>query len=114
MCLTDGVVWLCFLVLAAGTLSGANSVIITLAQELVPSRAGTASSVVMRLGWGAAGVLLIAFGTLAESISVSRALAIAATLPLLAAGLTLALPKHTPAETEEQTESVGKMVLQSK
>jgi MFS transporter, FSR family, fosmidomycin resistance protein len=114
MFLTDGLVSLLFLVLAAGTLSGANSVVIALAQELVPSRAGTASSLVMGLGWGVAGVLLIGFGTLAETIGVSRALGIAATLPLLAAGLTLALPKHTPAETQEQTESVGEMVLQSK
>jgi MFS transporter, FSR family, fosmidomycin resistance protein len=113
MFLTDGLVSLLFLVLAAGTLSGANSVIIALAQELVPSRAGTASSLVMGLGWGVAGVLLIGFGTLAESISVSRALAIAATLPLLAAGLALALPKHTPAETP-QAEPVGEMALQSK
>jgi MFS transporter, FSR family, fosmidomycin resistance protein len=113
MFLTDGLVSLLFLVLAAGTLSGANSVIIALAQELVPSRAGTASSLVMGLGWGVAGVLLIGFGTLAESISVSRALAIAATLPLLTAGLALALPKHTPAETP-QAEPVGEMALQSK
>jgi FSR family fosmidomycin resistance protein-like MFS transporter len=113
MFLTDGLVSLLFLVLAAGTLSGANSVIIALAQELVPSRAGTASSLVMGLGWGVAGVLLIGFGTLAESIGVSRALDIAATLPLLAAGLALALPKHTPAETQ-QAEPVGEVVLRSK
>jgi len=114
MFLTDGLVSLLFLVLAAGTLSGANSVIIALAQELVPSRTGTASSLVMGLGWGVAGVLLIAFGTLAESIGVSQALAIAATLPLLAAVLALALPKHTPVEMETQADSVGEMVLQSK
>jgi FSR family fosmidomycin resistance protein-like MFS transporter len=111
---TDGLLSLTFLVLAAGTLSGANSVIIALAQELVPSRAGTASSLVMGLGWGVAGVMLIGFGMLAESISVSRALDIAATLPLLAAGLTLALPKHPEVETEAQAESIGEMLVQSK
>jgi MFS transporter, FSR family, fosmidomycin resistance protein len=111
---TDGLMSLILLVLAAGTLSGANSVIIALAQELVPSRAGMASSLVMGLGWGVAGVLLIGFGTLAETIGVSRALDIAATLPLLAAGLALALPKHTPAETEKQANAVGAMILQSK
>jgi hypothetical protein len=73
-----------------------------------------ASSLVMGLGWGVAGVLLIGFGTLAETIGVSRALDIAATLPLLAAGLALALPKHTPAETEKQANSIGEMILQSK
>jgi MFS transporter, FSR family, fosmidomycin resistance protein len=113
MFLTDGLMSLLLLVLAAGTLSGANSVIIALAQELVPSRAGTASSLVMGLGWGVAGVLLIGFGTLAEAISVSRALDIAATLPLLAAALALALPKHTSTEAEP-VGPAGEMVLQSK
>jgi FSR family fosmidomycin resistance protein-like MFS transporter len=111
---TDGLMSLLLLVLAAGTLSGANSVIIAMAQELVPARAGTASSLVMGLGWGVAGVLLIGFGTLAETIGVLRALDVAATLPLLAAGLALALPKHSPAEMEKQADAVAEMVLQSK
>jgi MFS transporter, FSR family, fosmidomycin resistance protein len=113
MFLTDGLVSLVFLILAAGALSGANSVIIALAQEMVPSRAGTASSLVMGLGWGAAGVLLIGFGTLAESISVPRALDIAATLPLLAAALALGLPTRAPAESEQAGPTV-EMVLRSK
>jgi hypothetical protein len=54
---------LLFLVLAAAALSGANFVIIAFAQELVPSRAGTASSLVMALGWGVAGVFLIGYGS---------------------------------------------------
>jgi MFS transporter, FSR family, fosmidomycin resistance protein len=110
---TNGLPSLILLVLAAGTLSGANSVVIALAQELVPCRAGTASSLVMGLGWGVAGVMLIGFGTLAESIGVSRALDIAATLPLLAAALALALPRQTPAEVEP-AEPAGEMVWQSK
>jgi FSR family fosmidomycin resistance protein-like MFS transporter len=93
---TQGVLSLVFLVLAAGTLSGANSVVIAFAQELVPSRAGTASSLVMGLGWGVAGVALIGFGQLAEVISVPRALDIAVTLPLLAVVCTMALPKRWP------------------
>jgi MFS transporter, FSR family, fosmidomycin resistance protein len=113
MFLTEGLVSLLFLILAAGTLSGANSVIIAFAQELVPSRAGTASSLVMGLGWGVAGVFLIGFGTLAEFISVPHALGIAATLPLLAAGLALALPEHTPVEAEAVAPT-GKMVMQPK
>jgi FSR family fosmidomycin resistance protein-like MFS transporter len=93
---TDGLLALVCLALAAGTLSGANSVVIAFAQELVPARAGTASSLVMGLGWGVAGVLLIGFGTLAEAISVPRALDIAVTLPLLTVALALALPQDTP------------------
>lgn len=97
--LTEGVLSFASLVLAAATLSGANSVVIAFAQELVPSRTSTASSLVMGLGWGVAGVLLIGFGSLAESISVPRALDIAITLPLLAAALTMALPKRTVHES---------------
>ena len=78
--------------LASATLSGANSVVIAFAQELVPSRAGTASSLVMGLGWGVAGLMLIGFGHVAELISVSRALDIAIALPLLAAVCAMALP----------------------
>jgi hypothetical protein len=98
---SEGLLSLACLVLAAGTLSGANSVVIAFAQELVPSRAGTASSLVMGLGWGVAGVFLIAFGSLADLISVPRALDIAVTLPLLAAVLALALPKRIPSSVGE-------------
>jgi FSR family fosmidomycin resistance protein-like MFS transporter len=86
--------WLSFvlLALAAAALSGSNSVVVAFAQELVPSRAGTASSLVMGLGWGVAGVVLIAFGKLADVISVSRALDIAVMVPLLAVLLALTLP----------------------
>jgi FSR family fosmidomycin resistance protein-like MFS transporter len=89
---SQGWVSLAFLVCASATLSGANSVVIACAQELVPSRAGTASSLVMGLGWGVAGLCLIAFGYLAEVISVPRALDIAVTLPLLAVVCAMALP----------------------
>jgi len=108
---TDGLLALGCLMLAAGTLSGANSVIIALAQELVPTRAGTASSVVMGLGWGVAGILLIGFGSLAEVIGVPRALDIAITLPLLAFGLSLWLPHHVSLQRESST-LVGEIVLQ--
>jgi MFS transporter, FSR family, fosmidomycin resistance protein len=110
---TDGLVSLVFLVLAAASLSGANSVVIAFAQELVPARAGTASSVVMGLGWGVAGVLLIGFGGLAEALSVPRALDMAATLPLLAAGLAMALPRQA-SSTRNHAEPPRQMVLQSK
>jgi FSR family fosmidomycin resistance protein-like MFS transporter len=93
---TQGILSLVCLVLAAATLSGANSVVIAFAQELVPSRAGTASSLVMGLGWGVAGVALIGFGYVAEVISVPRALDIAVTLPLLGVVCAMALPRELP------------------
>jgi len=107
---TDGLLALVCLMLAAGTLSGANSVIIALAQELVPTRAGTASSVVMGLGWGVAGILLIGFGSLAEVIGVPRALDIAIALPLLAFGLSLWLPHQVSLQRESST-LVGEVAL---
>lgn len=109
----DGLLALTFLTLAAGTLSGANSVVIAFAQELMPSRASTASSLVMGLGWGVAGVLLIGFGWLAEAIGVPRALNLAVALPLLAAGLALALPTRSPDEPKRAAPA-GHMLWQSK
>lgn len=91
---TQGMLSSILLVLAAATLSGANSVVIAYAQELVPSRAGTASSLVMGLGWGVAGVALIGFGHLAEIITVPRALDLAVALPLLGVVCAMALPKQ--------------------
>jgi FSR family fosmidomycin resistance protein-like MFS transporter len=108
---SDGWLSLTFLVLASATLSGANSVVIAFAQELVPSRAGTASSLVMGLGWGVAGLCLIGFGHVAELISVSRALDIAVTLPLLAAVCAMALPtgaSHQPAASAPVHEATSR------
>jgi MFS transporter, FSR family, fosmidomycin resistance protein len=75
-------------------LSGANSVVIVMAQELVPTRAGTASSLVMGLGWGVAGMVLLGLGSLAAVLGVPRALDLAMAVPLLASGLSLWLPHH--------------------
>ncbi len=108
---TEGPVALLLLVLAAATLSAAHSVTIAFAQELVPERAGTASSLVMGFGWGLAGLGLVAFGSLAELITVPRALDVAALIPLLAAGLALALPASTAAQPEQAALS-GDIALQ--
>ncbi len=108
---TDGLVSLLLLVLAAATLSGSNSVIIAYAQELVPARAGTASSLVMGLGWGCSGLLLIGFGSIAEGIGLPRALDLAAMVPLIAAGLTLVLPA-IPSLPSVSTTPANNMALQ--
>ncbi len=89
---TDGWVSMILLGLSAAALSAAHSVIIASAQELVPARAGTASSLVMGLGWGLAGVVLIGFGTLAELITVPRALDLAALIPLVTVVMAWFLP----------------------
>jgi len=89
---TDGWVSMVLLGLSAAALSAAHSVIIASAQELVPTRAGTASSLVMGLGWGLAGVVLIGFGSLADFITVPRALDLAALVPLVTVVMAWALP----------------------
>src|SRR5438093_5836231 len=107
---TDGFVAFVCLALGAGTLSGANSVVIAMAQELVPTRAGTASSLVMGLGWGVAGMLLMGFGSLAEVIGVPRTLDLTRTVPLLAFGLSLWL-RHHGASPHERATRVGEFAL---
>ena len=107
---TDGLWALVCLALGAGMLSGANAVVIAMAQELAPMRAGTASSLVMGLGWGVAGILLMGFGSLAEGIGVLRALDIAMAVPLLAFGLSLWLPHHG-APPHERATRVGAFAL---
>ncbi len=89
---TDGWMSMVLLGLSSAALSAAHSVIIASAQELVPTRAGTASSLVMGLGWGLAGVVLIGFGSLAELITVPRALDLAALIPLVTVVMAWALP----------------------
>ena len=91
-------------------LSGANSVVIAMAQELVPRRAGTASSLVMGLGWGIAGIVLMGFGSLAEVLGVPRALDLAMAVPLLAFGLSLWLPHHV-VPPHERAARVGEFAL---
>jgi hypothetical protein len=46
----------------------------------------------MGLGWGLAGVVLIGFGSLADLITVPRALDLAALVPLLTVVMAWALP----------------------
>jgi FSR family fosmidomycin resistance protein-like MFS transporter len=98
---TDGLLALTLLSLAAAMLSGANATVIAFAQELVPSRAGTASSLVMGLGWGLAGLLLIGFGSLADGLGVARALDLVVLLPLLTIACAMALPQEASGQAAQ-------------
>ncbi len=108
---TDGLLSMVLLGLSAAALSAAHSVIIASAQELVPTRAGTASSLVMGLGWGLAGVVLIGFGSLADLITVPRALDLAALVPLATVVMALALPSVI-ARSHDVVSSTGNLSLQ--
>ena len=108
---TDGWVSMVLLGLSAAALSAAHSVIIASAQELVPTRAGTASSLVMGLGWGLAGVVLIGFGSLADLITVPRALDLAALVPLVTVVMAWALPTVI-ARPHDAVSPTGDLALQ--
>lgn len=98
---TNGLLALTLLSLAAAMLSGANATVIAFAQELVPARAGTASSLVMGLGWGVAGLLLIGFGSLADGLGVARALDLVVLLPLLTIACAMALPQEASGQAAQ-------------
>ncbi len=55
-----------FLLLGGAILNASNPVIVAHAQELVPQQAGTASAIVMGVGWGVGGLLVSVVGVLAD------------------------------------------------
>ncbi len=69
---------------------------VVMAQELVPSQAGTVSAIMMGFSWGMAGLIFIPLiGALAESLTLHNALAAGATLPLIGFFLALKLPHES-------------------
>lgn len=72
------------------------AVTIVMAQELLPHRASVASSIVMGLAWGTAGLSLTGIGALADAIGLERALTWALALPLVALVAVAFLPQKAP------------------
>ena len=96
---TDGKPLAFALAIAAGGLTGgSHSVIVALAQSLIPGRKGFASGVTLGFlfGAGALGGLLI--GGLSDQIGLEPAFQIIAVTTALAALLALALPANEPAQ----------------
>lgn len=85
-----------YLFLAAGgiTMYLSAAVTIVMAQELMPQRASVASSIVMGLAWGVAGLSLTAVGALADAVGLSTALTWILSLTLLALIGVAFLPKQ--------------------
>lgn len=85
-----------YLFLAGGgiTIYLSAAVTIAMAQDLMPQRASVASSIVMGLAWGVAGLSLTAVGALADAVGLSKALAWILSLTLLALIGVAFLPKH--------------------
>ena len=69
---------------------------VVMAQELVPSQAGTISALMMGFAWGAAGVIFIPLtGWLADLTSLHHALSALVIFPIVGFFLTLKLPRDT-------------------
>lgn len=92
----EGAVLVILLILSGVMIGCSNPVPLTIAQELIPQGASTASSIMMGFSWGIAGVLALFFGVLADLFGgdVAPAMSIAALLPIVAAMFALSLPRR--------------------
>jgi len=75
------------------------AVTVVMAQELLPHRASVASSIVMGLAWGTAGLSLTGVGALADAIGLERALTWILALAIVALAAVGFLPATPPART---------------
>jgi FSR family fosmidomycin resistance protein-like MFS transporter len=66
---------------------------IVLAQEMIPQRAGTASSLIMGAAWGLAGFGVLGTGALADALGIEWALRFLLFLPIGSLALSLFLPQ---------------------
>lgn len=94
---TTGGLALLFLALVGLTVKATNPVVVAFAQELMPGRAGTASSLVMGFSWGIAGIAITGLGKLADVIGLERAMEILMILPLIAVVVAWFLPSTSNA-----------------
>jgi FSR family fosmidomycin resistance protein-like MFS transporter len=92
------------LALAGTTLMASNSVVIAMAQELIPENAGTASSIVMGLAWGVGGMLVFVFGMAAEKWGTPSALAVLSFVPITSFLFALFLPEAVGAALATEKE----------
>ena len=89
---TSGPLSVVLLALAGTILMASSSVVIAMAQELIPENAGTASSIVMGLAWGAGGMLVVFFGMAPKKWGTPSAMAALSFLPIAAFLFVLFLP----------------------
>ena len=92
--MTGGAVSMAGLALSGLALLFTLPVNVVMAQELVPSQAGTISALMMGFAWGMAGLIFIPItGWAADHFTLHHALAALAAFPVLGIFLTLKLPK---------------------
>lgn len=98
------------LALGGGLLLASNSILVALAQELVPQRSGLASSLPLGFSWGLASLSLGPVGWFADHYGVTETLRWLAMLPLVTASVALFLParpsltKNTETKTDTTQE----------
>jgi FSR family fosmidomycin resistance protein-like MFS transporter len=80
------------LAIGGAMVMASNSLLVAMAQELVPKSSGLASSLPLGFSWGIAGLTLAPIGYLAERVGVESALTLLAALPIATAFLALFLP----------------------
>ena len=84
-----------------------NSLLVAMAQELVPKSSGLASSLPLGFSWGVAGLTLTPIGYLAERAGVESALTLLAVLPVATAFLALFLPSGRSLQAGGEGDSSG-------
>lgn len=89
---------LIFLVFGAMTLEASNSVVVVMAQEIIPENASTTSSLVMGFGWGTAGLIMALVGNLGDRLGLEATLILQVFLLVIALGCALALPGFRKSE----------------
>lgn len=82
---TGGAGWTAsaFLALAGAATMASNTVLVAMSQEMLPENPAVASSLVMGLGWGIAGVALTLAGNVADLLGVAATLAALSFVPLV-------------------------------
>jgi FSR family fosmidomycin resistance protein-like MFS transporter len=96
-----GIAGLATLVLIGGCTVATYSVAVVMGQEYLPGREGIAGGVTMGLAIGVGGAGVPLLGALADHQGVASVLPVLATLPLLAAALSLTLPGPRPSIRRE-------------
>ena len=104
---TGGVGWLPLVLLALGgaTTMASNTVLVTMSQEMLPENPGLASSLVMGLGWGIAGIALTLAGNVADILGISATLMILSLTPVVSlfCGMAIAEGGRAPAYPATKT-----------
>ena len=90
---TEGAAAYGLLAFGGAMIMASNSLLVAMAQELMPKSSGLASSLPLGFSWGIAGLTLTPIGYLADQIGVATSLEILAGLPLFTAALCLFLQK---------------------